>query len=88
MQQSATFSLTITIESVLVPPSGALPTGSTGVAYNQAVSASGGNPPYTFSGVTGLPAGLTMSASGVISGTPTTAGTFTITGTVTDTAKP
>src|SRR4029078_13463347 len=39
--------------------------------------------PYTFS-ATGLPAGLTMSAGGTISGTPTVTGTFNYTVTVTD----
>jgi hypothetical protein len=41
--------------------------------------------PYTFS-ATGLPAGLTMSSSGTISGTPTASGTFPYTVTVTDKA--
>jgi len=39
--------------------------------------------PYTFS-ATGLPAGVTMSSSGTISGTPTVSGTFNYTVTVTD----
>ena len=43
----------------------------------------GAGGPYTFS-ATGLPAGLTMSSSGTISGTPTVTGTFTYTVTVTD----
>jgi hypothetical protein len=38
---------------------------------------------YTFT-ATGLPAGLTMSSSGVISGTPTVSGTFTYTVTIHD----
>jgi len=48
------------------------------------LTASGGaGGPYTFS-ATGLPAGLSMSASGTISGTPTVSGTFSYTVTVTD----
>ena len=39
---------------------------------------------YTYS-ATGLPPGLTMSSSGVISGTPTASGTFNYTVTITDT---
>src|ERR1019366_6845713 len=39
--------------------------------------------PYTFS-ATGLPAGITMSTSGTISGTPTVNGTFNYTVTITD----
>ena len=36
-----------------------------------------GDPDFTFT-VTGLPSGLTLSAEGVLSGTPTTAGAFTV----------
>lgn len=43
-----------------------------GVAYSQTLTAAGGTAPYTFAITTGtLPAGLTMSTAGVISGTPT-----------------
>ena len=47
------------------------------------VGTGGSGGPYTFS-ATGLPAGLVMSASGTISGTPTVSGTFTYTVTITD----
>src|SRR5438067_3934437 len=43
----------------------------------------GAGGPYTFS-ATGLPAGLTMSTGGTISGTPTVNGTFNYTVTVKD----
>ena len=68
----------------ILPPS--LPGGTVGTAYSQALSASGGVGPYTFS-VTGgaLPIGLVLSAAGVISGTPTVAGTFGFTLTARDT---
>ena len=50
------------------------------------MTASGGTGTgYTFS-ATGLPAGLTMSSGGTISGTPTVSGTFPYTVTVTDSA--
>ncbi|WP_437179724.1 beta strand repeat-containing protein [Pelotalea chapellei] len=50
------------------------------------MSASGGDGgPYTFS-ASGLPAGLTMDATGKISGTPTVGGTFSYTVTITDKA--
>lgn len=49
------------------------------------LSASGGTPPYTWT-ATGLPAGLAISADGVVSGTPTTAGSGTVAVTATDSA--
>jgi hypothetical protein len=47
------------------------------------LAASGGTAPYTWS-VTGLPAGLTAGSSGLVSGTPTTSGTYSVTATATD----
>jgi hypothetical protein len=63
-----------------------LPNGQVGTPYSQTVSASGGTAPYTFTISSGaLPTGLLLnSASGAITGTPTTAGTFTFTITATD----
>jgi large repetitive protein len=48
-----------------------LPAGTVSVSYAQTqVNAAGGTPPYTFT-ATGLPPGLSISTSGVITGTPT-----------------
>jgi hypothetical protein len=63
--------------------------GIVGVAYIQTVAATGGNGMRTFSVSAGaLPAGLTLSGAGVISGTPAgPAGSANFTVSVTDTAK-
>lgn len=56
-----------------------LPDGANGASYRAALSATGGQPPYTWSlasNSAGLPPGLTLSSSGIISGTPTQSGTF------------
>ncbi len=61
--------------------------GTVGTSYSQSLSASGGTSPYTWSLVQGqgtLPPGLSLSAGGVITGTPTTAGTYNFTVRVTD----
>jgi uncharacterized protein (TIGR03382 family) len=63
-----------------------LPGGMVGVAYSQTLDASG-TAPITWSINGGsLPAGLTLSTTGVISGTPTTAGTFAFTARAANTA--
>jgi hypothetical protein len=57
-----------------------LTAGTVGAAYNLALSASGGATPYSWSLTSGtLPLGLTLSSTGVITGTPTTTGTTTFT---------
>lgn len=68
--------------SPLAVTTSSLPNGVAGVAYSQTLQASGGVPPYTWSIVSSsLPPGLTLAAdSGMVSGTPTAAGTseFTV----------
>jgi Putative Ig domain/Regulator of chromosome condensation (RCC1) repeat len=62
-----------------------LPIGTLGFRYLVQLQASGGTLPLTWAITTGtLPAGLLFSAAGRIIGTPTTAGTSTLTVTVTD----
>lgn len=55
-----------------------LPSATVGISYSQAIIASGGTPPYSFSAAI-FPAGLTLSAAGILSGIPSTPGTFTFT---------
>jgi acid phosphatase len=62
-----------------------LPNGTVAQAYSAQLNATGGTSPYSWSVSSGsLPAGLSLSPSGMISGTPTTAGTPTFTATVSD----
>ena len=82
------FSLTIDPPLPLVITSGTCCTnGTVGTAYQTNFFASGGVQPYTWSIISGqLPPGLKLAASppAGLSGTPTTAGTFTFTVAVTD----
>ncbi|TAK33725.1 MAG: hypothetical protein EPO21_12010 [Chloroflexota bacterium] len=86
---TATRALSITVAAgPLTITTASLPNGQVGVAYSQTLAAVGGMPPYTWSLSVGiLPAGLTLDpATGVISGTPTTASTRYFTVQVVDSA--
>jgi hypothetical protein len=75
---STSRSLTINVVSPLAISSSTLPQGTKGTAYNQTLTATGGRTTYFWSLVapTVLPPGLTLSSNGLISGTPTTGGTY------------
>ncbi len=60
---------------------GSLPSATTGAAYSSQILASGGSPPYSWSLASSspsLPASLSFSTSGVLSGLPTIGGIFTL----------
>ena len=60
------------------PPT--LPGGTNGVAYSQTLTGTGGTGLYSFTVASGtLPAGLALSASGQLAGTPTAPGSSTFT---------
>lgn len=63
------------IAVTIAPPM--LPGGAVGAAYNQTITAAGGAEPYRFTASGTLPPGLSLSLGGVLSGTPTQAGSFT-----------
>jgi uncharacterized protein (TIGR03437 family) len=81
--------LSITIVPALSITTVSLPNGVLGTAYSQTLTATGGTPPYSnWTIATGsLPPGLSLnSSSGLISGTPTTAGGYPFTASVKDSA--
>ncbi len=81
---SRAYSLVVNGAMTVNPAS--LPVGTVGVPYSQVISAAGGTGSYTFSITAGtLPAGLALNAaSGVLSGTPSSAATSNFTVTATD----
>ncbi|SNS43420.1 Putative Ig domain-containing protein [Granulicella rosea] len=87
-QQAVTMTYTLTVVlSTLAISTTSLPQGTVSAGYSTTLQSTGGNAPVTWSLATGssaLPAGLTLSSAGVISGTPTTAGNYSITVQATD----
>lgn len=87
--QTANQSLSITINPKLAITTTTLPNGVVGTAYSTSLASSGGVGTITWSVATGtLPAGLTLSAAGAISGTPTTAGNSSFTAQAKDSGTP
>ncbi|WP_312363646.1 putative Ig domain-containing protein [Ensifer sp.] len=80
---SSTATVTITVSAptlALSPAAGSLPGGITGTAYSQTVTASLGTAPYQFAASGSLPAGMSIDVmTGVLSGTPSAAGSFAFT---------
>jgi putative Ig domain-containing protein/FG-GAP repeat protein len=85
---TTTRALTLTVISAPGGPltiTSPLPPATTGLAYSQTLTASGGTPPYVWSVVSGAPpSGITLSSAGLLSGTPTQSGTAIFTVTATD----
>jgi uncharacterized repeat protein (TIGR03803 family) len=79
------FSYTLPLSSALVVITTSLPSGVDDVAYSQTLMAFGGRKPYNWTISSGvLPPGLILATNGLISGTPTSVGTFNFTVQVTD----
>jgi hypothetical protein len=79
----------ITVNQPIAISTQTLTDGSVGVPYSAVLVAVGGVPPYTWSLTSGtLPAGVSVSAAGVISGTPTNQETQTFTVQAADSQTP
>ena len=75
---------TVTINPAPSITTAGLPSGNVGQMYNQAINVTGGTGTITFSSSGTLPPGLTLSAGGVLSGTPAAPGSYQFTVTATD----
>jgi hypothetical protein len=84
-QQTLNVTFSITIANALAFTPANLPQGIVGQVYpaTPVGTVTGGASPYSWT-ATGLPAGMTLSAVGVLSGTPTAAGNFTPAATIAD----
>lgn len=84
-QKTATLSLRVaaTTNDQLVVTKTSVSVAVVGSAFSEAMTAAGGLPPYSWT-ASGVPAGLTMSSTGVLAGTPTSAGSDVMTVQVTD----
>lgn len=80
---TVSYTLTINCPTITVTAP-VINTGTTGVAFNQTFTQTGGGGNVTFSTTSTLPTGITLSTGGVLSGTPTQTGTFPITVKATD----
>ncbi|MFG6489634.1 putative Ig domain-containing protein [Roseateles sp. BYS78W] len=81
---SGVLTLVVAAPTITVAPA-SLTAATVGSAYSSTVTASGGTSAYTYAVTAGaLPAGLSLSSSGTLSGTPTSGGTFNFTVTATD----
>jgi hypothetical protein len=80
--------VTLTVDAApLVITTTSLPAATAGTPYSQQLRTTGGTGPYTWTSGA-LPAGLTLSAGGLLSGTPTVPGTYSVTVTAADGESP
>src|ERR1039458_9436090 len=72
-------STVLSAQNPLTIVNNSFPVGAVGQGYAQALSATGGIQPYTWSATGQIPPGLVLNSVGTISGTPRTGGTYAFT---------
>nr|WP_257626170.1 putative Ig domain-containing protein [Janthinobacterium sp. NKUCC06_STL] len=78
------YSMTVNAPTISITPT-VLPAMTSGVAYSQGITAAGGTAAYSYAVTAGsVPAGLSLAADGILSGTPTATGGYSFTVTATD----
>ena len=92
-EATQSYQIVVSYSAVSITTSATLPVGYVGSSYSgTTLAATGGNGgPYTWSWAaasgSSLPAGLALSPAGFVNGTPTTAGTYSVVVTATDSAS-
>ena len=88
-ETSSPVTFTISNPGLTITTGSPLPAAAEGSPYSQTLSAAGGTVPYSWSIDSGsLPGGLALSSTGVISGNPSTSGTFNFTVRISDGSQP
>jgi hypothetical protein len=83
---SKAFNIVIETPALVINSPAALPDATVGASYSYRFTATGGTAPYSWSVVSGLAAGLDLSASGMLTGTPQAPGNATLVIRVSDAA--
>ena len=88
--QTTSASISITVVSPFALPQVVMPAGEVGGSYSAAIQANGGTTPYSWLLTSGaLPPGLVLTtSSGIISGVPNAAGTYSFAVTANDSSNP
>ena len=88
LTQSAQETIVVSSTALQIAAASLAP-GTVNTAYSSTLTATGGTPGYTWSVSAGtLPAGVILASNGIISGTPTTSGTYSFTASVHDSGNP
>lgn len=83
-QQTDSALYTVVIQPAFTITTVSLPDGVVNASYSAPIQAAGGVPPLSWTLLSGGPSGLSLSPTGILSGTPTQAGTYNLQVRVTD----